>query len=416
MRTLMSAPPTERVGRYPKHTFRVNSRPFTIQPIFSARVLPGETLRNIYFESRVVTSPIVSSIIGWKKEYFFFYVKVTDLLSEAMKEMFVDPTNAEIAVNVATANSAPYYEAKGAIQYTRLALQRVVESYFRDQDEAWNRAVDADGLPMAQVRESTFLDSLTDKDEMPEGAAISSATDMGDLERLLDAFEQLRSLGIANMTYEDWLRSNGIAIPNKDENKPEMIAHWSEYQYPSNTIDPVSGAPTSACSWVFKNGERQPKFFKEPGFIIGVSVTRPKVYFGGLSGSANGFAKRAWDWMPNYLREMPETSIKSFALDGGPLGERTTDADAYFLDMRDELIYGDQFQNISAFAGAPVNLPGHHILPLPDNSLNWRYPTAAMAMSFFVDTAAGRILQDGYASLSVKGHEVDYTTRNAANV
>ena len=416
MKTLLSAPPTDRVGRYPKHTFRVNSKPFSIQPFFSARVLPGETLRNLYFESRVVTSPVVNPIIGWKKEYYFFYVRITDLLNDAMKEMFVDPANAEITTSVATANNASLYEANGGVQWTRLAMRRCVETYFRDQDEAWNIAVDAEGLPIAQIRENTFMDSLTDKDLIPEGAAIAGATDMADLERLMEAFEQLRALGIANMTYEDWLRSQGIAIPNKDENKPELLARFSEYQYPSNTIDPTTGAPSSAVSWVFKNGERSPKFFKEPGFLIGLSVTRPKIYFGGLSGSAHGFAKRAWDWMPNYLREMPETSLKYFALDTGPVGVRTTDADAYFLDMRDELIYGDQFQNISVFNNAPSNVPADHILPLPDTSLNWRYPSAAMCMSLFTDTAAGRIRHDGYVSLSVKGHEVDFTARNAANI
>jgi len=416
MKSLLSAPPTDRVGRYPKHTFRVNSKPFSIQPFFSARVLPGETLRNLYFESRVVTSPVVNAIIGWKKEYYFFYVRITDLLNDAMKEMFVDPANAEITTSVAAANNASLYEANGGVQWTRLAMRRCVETYFRDQDEAWNIAVDAEGLPIAQIRENTFMDSLTDKDLMPEGAAIAGATDMADLERLMEAFEQLRALGIANMTYEDWLRSQGIAIPNKDENKPELLARFSEYQYPSNTIEPTTGAPSSAVSWVFKNGERSPKFFKEPGFLIGLSVTRPKVYFGGLSGSAHGFAKRAWDWMPNYLREMPETSLKYFALDTGPVGVRTTDADAYFLDMRDELIYGDQFQNISVFNNAPSNVPADHILPLPDTSLNWRYPSAAMCMSLFTDTNAGRIRHDGYVSLSVKGHEVDFTARNAANI
>ena len=416
MRTLLSAPPTDRVGRYPKHTFRVNSRPFSIQPFFSARVLPGETLRNLYFESRVVTTPVLNPIIGWKQEYYFFYVRITDLLNDAMKEMFVDPTNAEITASVATANNAPYYEGNGGVQWTRLALQRIAVNYFRDQDEPWNVAVDADSVPIAQIRESTFMDSLTDKDAMPEGAAIATATDAGDLERLMEAFEQLRALGIANMSYEDWLRSQGIAIPNKDENKPEMLARFSEYQYPSNTVEPTTGIPTSAVSWVFKNGERSPKFFKEPGFLIGVSVTRPKVYFGGLTGSAHGWAKRAWDWMPNYLRTMPETALKYFALDTGPVGARTTDADAYFLDMRDELIYGDQFQNLSVFNNAPSSVPAEHLLALPDTALNWRYPTAAMAMSFFSDTTNGRIKMDGYVSLSVKGHEVDFTARNAANI
>ena len=66
MRTLLSAPPTDRVGRYPKHTFQIKEMAFMAQPFMIARVLPGETLQSIFFESRVITDPILNAIIGWK--------------------------------------------------------------------------------------------------------------------------------------------------------------------------------------------------------------------------------------------------------------------------------------------------------------------------------------------------------------
>lgn len=421
MRTLLSAPPTDRVGRYPKHTFQTRELPFTAQPFMLARVLPGETLQNLFMESRVISDPILNPIIGWKKQYFFFYVRITDLMVDAMKEMFVDPTNAELAGYDEAGNVTRTYTAKGGVDWTSLCLDRIVTHYFRDDGEAANAFVTAGGDRIVQIRESSFLDSLTDKDLLPEGAAISGATDAGDLDRLMDAFEQLRALGIANMTYEDWLRSNGIAIPNKDEGKPELIATFSDFAYPSNTIDPLSGAPTSAVSFVFKNGERKPKFFKEPGFLMGISVTRPKVYFSGLAGSAAGFAQRAWDWMPNFARTMPETSLKFFAAGTGPLGDRNTDTDGYWLDMRDELLYGDQWQNMVAFPANNAEIAAsydHHLLPLPNTALNWKYPSEAMCKGFFVDAAGSAfyLRQDGYVSLSVKGHEVDYTKGNFAEV
>ena len=274
----------------------------------------------------------------------------------------------------------------------------------------------AAGDRIVQIRQQTFMDTLTDKDLMPEGDAIAGATDAGDLDRLMDAFNALRALGIADMTYEDWLRSQGIAIPDKDENKPELLAHFSEFQYPSNTIDPSTGTPSSAVSWVFKNGNRDPKFFKEPGFVMGISVTRPKVYFSGLAGSAAGFAQRAWDWTPNYTADMPETSLKYFAPGTGPMGDRTTDTDAYWLDMRDELLYGDQWQNVVAFNVVPATTGANHLLALPDTALNWKYPTEAMCKSFFVDAAgtAFHIRQDGYVSLNIKGLQVDFTKGNFA--
>lgn len=418
MRTLRSAPPTSRVGRYPKHPFEVNAKPFSLQPIGLARVLPGETLFNVKFEDRVVTKPILNSIIGWKQEFYFFYVRITDLLNDAIRDMFVDPANAEITAGVEAANAGAWYCAKGGVNWLKLATTRVCETWFRDDGELMTDFALASGIPIVQVRQQSFLDSLTDEDLMPEGAAISGATDAGDLERLMEAFEQLRALGLSNMTYEDWLRSQGIPIPDKDENKPELLWRVSDFQYPTNHIGTDAtnqGVPTSAVSWVFNTGERKPKFFKEPGFIVAYAVTRPKIYWGGLAGSACGFAKRAWDWMPNYVRDMPETALKAFAIDTGPLGDRTTLADGYFLDMRDELLYGDQWQNVSAFGADPTTAYGSHILPLPSGTnIKYKYLTETMINNFFVDTANPYVQHDGYFSLSIKGHEVDYTQGNFA--
>ena len=419
-RTLMSAPNTSRKGRYPKHTFNVQEKPFTLQPLGFARVLPGDTLKNLKFESRAVSNPILNPRIGWKKQYFFFYVRITDLLNAAIRDLFVDPTNSEITAGVEAANAPAWYCAKGGVNWMKLGTEQIVNHWFRDSGENMATAQLANGIPIVQIRQNSFLDSLTDVTDMPEGAAIATATDAADLERLMELFEQLRAMNIADMTYEDWLKSNGINIPGKDENKPELLWQTSDFQYPTNHIGTDAtnkGVPTSALSWVFNTGMRDPKQFREPGFVMAFSVTRPKIYWGGLFGSAAGFAKRAWDWAPNYMREMPETRLKSFAVDTGPLGERTTNADGYFLDMVDELLYGDQWQNVSAIGADPLFDPSNHMLPLPaGTAIKWKYPTEAMVNSFFVDTINPYIKQDGYFSLSIMGHEVDHTVGNFAQV
>jgi len=224
------------------------------------------------------------------------------------------------------------------------------------------------------------------------------------------------------MTYEDFLRSYGISVPGAQEHKPELLARYSDFQYPSNTVDPATGLPSSACSWVFNNTVRDPKFIKEPGFIFGVSIARPKVYYGGLAGSLASHMTRAWDWVPNYLNEgaadpAPFTSLKKFGSDTGPLGDRTTATDGYWVDMRDLFIYGDQWQNSLAFdpAQAPGTGPANvNSFPLPpgDNHHEYKYPTDAMVSSLF--KTAGNIRRDGYVSLSIKGMQVDYTLGNLA--
>jgi len=413
---LLPVEKTSRKQRQPKHKFLLTSKPMQIVPFMFAPVLPSETMKNCYFETRAVTDPIKNPLIGWSKEYYFFYIKITDLLLDSLKQMFVDPDNSDATAAITSvANSQSFYGAKGAAYYESIAYQKIVAHWFRDEGEAWNDNLWG-GYSAAQIRDIGFLDSLTDKDNMPEGEDVADATTLGDLDRLLDLFEMQRALGVRDMTYEDFLRSNGIAIPAKDEQKPELLYRFTDWQYPSNTIDPTNGTPRSAVSWVFKNGNRSPKRFKEPGFIMGLTVTRPKLYMSGLAGNMAGFMQRAWDWMPNYLRSMPETSLKRFGAGTGPLGDRTTDTDAYWLDMNDLLIHGDQWQNVAAFNVVPANNGAHNLVALPDASLNSKYVTEAMMDALFVADTAESVREDGVVTLTVDGFQSDTTVGNFAQM
>ena len=424
MRTLMSAPPTSRVGRYPRHTFAVHNPAHVAVPFMIAPVLPGETLENLFMEARVVSNPVNNPLIGWKQEFYYFYVRVTDLLSDVIRDMFVDPTNTDLAATLGVgATSNMFYTAKGGVDYASRAYRRIVEEYFRDEGEAWNVATktfNGETLSIVQVRELGWLDSATDKDDMPVGPDPGAVSNAADLEALMQAFEQLRALGIANMTYEDFLRSYGIAIPNKDENKPELLCRFTDFQYPSNTIDPVSGDPSSALSWVFKNGSKERKFFKEPGFVVGIMVTRPKLYFGGLSGNLAAHLTRAWDWLPNYLwaqENQAMTSLKKFSSAAGPLGDRAAGDDAYWVDMRDLFLHGDQWSNLLDRADGedPAGNAGWNTLstPSPTGLALRKYPLGSEIEGFFVGGDEG-VRADGYCSLNIKGHQVDYTQSNIA--
>lgn len=408
---------TDRVGRYPKHSFMTKELPFTLQPFMIAPVLPGETLNNLYYESRVITDPILNPIIGWKKEYYFFYVPVTLLLVDEIREMFIDPLNTDItATHGIAASSGPYYTAKGGVDYLKRCTQIIAASHFWDEGDA--PVYTAAGVPIVQIRDRMWLDSVTDKDNAAlvtdPGATGDTPVNMEQLQALMEMYDQLRQVGVANMTYEDFLRGYGVSIPETvDEAKPELLARYSDFQYPSNTIDPATGAPSSAVSWVFKNGKRDPKFFKEPGFIVGLSITRPKVYFGGLAGNLAAHLTRAWDWLPNYLNEaspipLPETAMKKFAVDAGPLGDRNPATDGYWVEMRDLFLHGDQFQNMRAWTdnGALTDNFANHLLALPpaNNMENYKYPTEAMCKGFFLDAVNKvDVRQDGYCSLQIKG-------------
>jgi hypothetical protein len=420
IKTIENVAPTGRVGRYPKHPFLTRELPFSAQPFCIAPVLPGETLQNLYFESRVVSDPILNPLIGWKKEYYFYYVPITLLLVDAIRDMFIDPANVDIAATYGLAASdTAFYSAKGGIDYVKRCVTRVVDDFYRDEGEVADDFKLTNGIPLVQIRDRLWMDSLTDEDDAAlatDPASSGSPANMEQLNALYEMYDQLKQVGIAQMTFEDFIRSYGIAVPEVlTERKSELLARFSDFQYPSNTIDASTGTPSSALSWVFKNGKRDPKFFKEPGFIVGISVTRPKVYFGGLAGNLSGFLTRAWDWLPRYLNEgspvpLPETAMKKFAAGSGPLGDRASGEDAYWVEMRDLFLYGDQFHSYRGWADAanPAADYANHLLAIPaaDAMVSGsKYPTEAMCKGFFKDAAgtAFYVRQDGYVSFQIKG-------------
>ena len=75
----MAAPRVGRKLRSPIHRFHLRHYPFQLQPFMLAPVIPGETMKNLLLQARVVTDPIKNGLIGWWQEYYFFYVKHRDL-------------------------------------------------------------------------------------------------------------------------------------------------------------------------------------------------------------------------------------------------------------------------------------------------------------------------------------------------
>lgn len=411
--TLQAMAPTSRVGRYPKHQFQMRVRPYQIAPFMIAPVLPAETLENIRLEAREVTDPIKSSIIGWSSEWFLFYVKIRDLNErDTLDDMFLDPTNS-VLNSLDEASSTAYYHGGGTPNYTKLALRRVVECYFRDDGEAWNNA-DIGNYPSAQVRAQGWMDSLTDTTLLTAGAAPSGAADMESLDKLSDAYEYLRSMQLTDMSFEDYCQTFGIKLSREALHKPTLLANWKQWQYPSNTVEPSTGIPASAVSWVFKEMERKRFLFKEPGFIVGIHLVRPKVYFGRQYASLTHYMDTGMSWLPAILKDMPETSLREFtggAAGNGPLSNGTVGpTNGYWVDMRDLFLYGDQFVNFA------LTETDGHLTATPTAGLTRKYLTSADVDAFFKSASpANQIRSDGYASFSIKGMQRDYTGGHQAD-
>lgn len=394
-----------RKPRSPRHTFNIRHRPWQIQPFFIAPVLPGETMKNLLVQSRVVTDPIKHPLIGWWHEMMFFYVKHRDLEArDLITSMHIDPA-ADLS-GLASAADPLHYHA-GGVNWSALCLKRVVDEYFRDEDEEAS-AITIGGLPAANINNASVMHSLTLESAMPAGSTDDQELPGWDpeipddvpagFEQHFRMWEHMKAAKVIDVDFAAYLKSFGVSpakeLRKEEHHRPELLRMTRDWQYPSNTIEPTTGAPSSAVSWVIGERADKDRFFAEPGFLFGVMVTRPKVYLGNQKGSALAVMTDAFSWLPAVLADEAYTSLKEIVGTAGPIGG--LQAGDYWLDLRDLFIHGDQFINY-----APAGQPG--TVALPTAALEQKYATAADADALFVDPLKNLVRVDGVVSLTIHG-------------
>src|SRR3546814_13259447 len=100
-------------------------------------------------------------------------------MQDAIKEMFVDPEVGDLTTSMGeAANSQTWYTAKGGINWLKLCTTRVCDTYFRDTGEVTADHVLANGIPIVQIRNQNFMDSLS-SEERREGKSVSVRVDLG---------------------------------------------------------------------------------------------------------------------------------------------------------------------------------------------------------------------------------------------
>jgi len=404
---------TGRVTRSPRHTFQLRHKPFLLQPFMLAPVLPGDTVKNMLLQARAVTSPIANPLVGWWLEYYFFYVKHRDLDGrEDFTEMMLDMEKDMSAYNEAA--NPRYYHMAGRINWAKLCLKRVTEEYFRNEGETWNTNA-VDGMPVVQINGDSVLNSaiLDDEFQGPDDVAIPVDPGTGsdgdevvmasDIDASMRSWQFLRANNMTAMDYEDWLATYGITRKPEENHRPELLRYIREWQYPSNTVNPADGVPSSAVSWAVAERADKDRFIREPGFLFGVTVARPKVYLRNQDGSVADIMQDALSWHPAILRDDPWTSVKKFAETEGPFSV-VTDAGGYWLDIKDLLVYGDQFINF-----APAGVLNGNFVDLPTAGFNVRYPDTDDIDDLFAGTTGGTVSQDGVVQLTILGATQDTT-------
>lgn len=414
--------------RSPKHPFHIRHMPFALCPFMCAPVRPGETVKNILLQSRAVSKTMVNSLIGAWMEYYFFYVKFSDIdhvagVDVALKDMILTPERAMTDIDTTAADetfrskvvTTPGGDAT-QISYMAFCLQTVLNNFFRDGDETYTLAAGK----VSNGVHNEYMTHMKPGKGFEDSAIQATEWESKDIDVDLDAdatitaeevliamaqWEALKAGRLTDMTFEDYLRGQGVnAGLAQDASKPELLRVIRDFSYPVNTVDPADGDPSTAFSWSITETANKDRFIKEPGFIFGASCFRPKVYSSEKTSLMCNYLNRVWDWLPNHpaaVKKFNGTVTNSPNESDGPWD---TIADDYMVDSGDLFLYGEEFVNFT-LGDADANL-----IAVPGTDLTRKYTTKAQMDTLFQGaTAADAMSQDGIVSLSILGAEVDDT-------
>ena len=415
---------TARKTRRPMHRFNVTTKPFQLQPVMIAPVLPGETLKGMMLQAQVWSDPLATTMknIGWWCEYAFFYVKHRDLpgyegavdgIGKDLVDMFV--SNESLASHQDADGLAWTYCPPGGVDFLLEATKRVTEEYFRDEGEAWDAAA-VDGVPLVKIYgrgqsdawERLTLATAYEDREQDLDLDADGAVEVSEAQQAFAEWAAMHDAGLVDMTYQDWMKTYGgsagpSAEPDRvDYHRPEDVAHMREFTYPTNTVEPSTGVPAVAVGWRVATRMDKAIRFDEPGWLIGYSFIRPKVYLENQQGTVAAMMQTRNSWLPAVLNDQSDVSHLLIGDDTGPLKGVMDAGDVdYYIDLRDLLNNGEQFVNYAP--GGPA------FMELPTSTGVRRYAAATEIMEMFSDTTNGRLRQDGVVSLQILGRQYEQT-------
>nr|QJB20312.1 MAG: major capsid protein [Microvirus sp.] len=387
--TVVQAPATGmRRTRYPKHNFYVEFDPFDIQPIAIVPVSAGDSIKHLRYEARVLTNPILNQIAGWWAEFYWCYVRFSDLEEYAAAQAMVSDPSFNLTGLVTAAKTWTYHNGNGP-DWTFMAYKQIVRTHFRPENGDWNDATGASGAAKAGLVGRTWVDTVELEANLPNPNAADNYAGRW------EHYEALRRAKLVTMDYPEWLRSQGIDVPQQlaeplsEKRRPELIRFTRQFAYPSNTVNPDGSGTVSAVSWVVSDRMDRAIFCDEPGFVVGVALVRPKLYRSGQVATGAALLRDARTIAPDILEEAPQETLKMIT--GTNQASITTAVD-YWFDTEGVYVLGDQFIVGSAPEAALPNA----------TTLQKSYPVTADIEDLFVNDAK-KVYVDGSAALSIVG-------------
>lgn len=426
-----------RIHRKPKETFHLKYKPYEIVPTFIHPVLPGESLDSAFLQSRCVTDKVQSQTIGWWHEKHVFYVPLRaltdsryvdtnmDFTEDEFNTFFLTNTTVAAAASgtalMLTGDSTRYYGFNGGCGWMYALYRYIVRTWFRDEDDL--TLADLDQYPGAYIDElrQSWANSLKLESVGTEDPDLPGEDEMSDLDVLTgfttikQQYDLMVSEGLTDLSYRDYLKSYGITPPADvhvdpvdnmtpivDPERLRVIRKWS---YPTLAPQQGDASVSSVLYWSLAERITKTRFFAEPGFIIGITIVKPKLYLGNQKGSATNLLYSTLRWLPATLAHLPYTSVTE-ELDSVTAGIIRTPGEDYWLDIKDLFKYGGQWVNFAAAAGKD------HFLAIPDATLT-KIPTEAMIDSIFsvTDGTASYCYEDGACHFDILGKIRDTTPR-----
>lgn len=423
--------PPSRVPRRPHHSWFVKFEPYQITPICIAPVLPGETLDKFTFQSRTITEPLKSKMLGWWCNTAWFFVGLS-MLEDASyaQDLFLSPSNTMASAThyQSSTRDAFYYWASAAAttrtgyNWLKACMRPIIETYFRDEGEAWT-AVTIGGYPACYIGTENWAQSFTlDSEYDAAGVDVTIPIDAtptpdvamaSDVARALYQYQMLQQLGLQEITYEDILRSYGVSVPETGDERPELLRFSQQWTYPTSTVTPSSATAgaadiSSACVWSLRESANKRRFFREPGFIIGATYVRPKIYMSKQNSFAASLLDDLYAFAPAMLRHEVKATWKKITdaatdiLGGYASGD-------WWLDVKDLYLHGDQFVNFDIAAATDANT-----MAIPSTGGVTKHPIEASVDAMFVSASSvNGVLQDGIAGFTILGSQVETSPRGS---
>lgn len=153
-------------------------------------------------------------------------------------------------------------------------------------------------------------------------------------------------------------------------------------------------------------------FFREPGFIVFVTCTRPKVYFRNQYQPGVVMMTDGMSWLlavasGDNLALLWYFNNYSLNDSFDQEGSLRTEGVGYWVDLKDLLIYGDQFVNYDLSVVSDVNFVDLLVFDLQC------YYVDADDITALFSGGGNYIREDGVLTIMIAGRQVDITPRTS---